>query len=153
MYVTKVDPLAYARFQRVQRADLRRYAVAVTGRKRKVKCQLTDDNVGTCAECVKTGTQCTIQAPEAEQAGDGNVNSPAHASNPELESRLKRIESLLQRLVENQEQHKPAHGEISSESDPTTTSSASAAASIWNDIVRLIYIPGDEDLIFETKVH
>ncbi|OTA52565.1 hypothetical protein K449DRAFT_440667 [Hypoxylon sp. EC38] len=64
-------------------------------RRRKVKCQLTDENVETCAECVKSGTQCTIQPYETE-LGTG--------SSPDNESR---IESLLKRLVGSLERSPP----------------------------------------------
>jgi hypothetical protein len=67
----------------------------VPGRKRKVKCQLTDENVETCAECLKSGTQCTLQPLHAET----DSGSPPQ----ELELRLERIESLLRKLVQTQE--------------------------------------------------
>jgi hypothetical protein len=96
----------------------------ISGRKRKVKCQLTDENVETCAECVKSKTQCTLQPPETELSSG---SSPVHVDKQEHESRLERVESLLKRLVEAQERSRPAEG--SSESEPTVP------ASLWNDFV------------------
>ncbi|KEZ40182.1 hypothetical protein SAPIO_CDS9234 [Scedosporium apiospermum] len=64
-------------------------------RKRKVKCQLTDENVETCAECLKSGTQCTLRPLHAEPDSE----SPPQ----ELEVRLERIESLLRKLVQTHE--------------------------------------------------
>lgn len=64
-----------------------------------MKCQLTDEDVEICAECLKTGTPCTLQAPEREPAGSeasGNIKKQ------EYEARLERIEYLLQNLVEAQ---------------------------------------------------
>ncbi|KAI1415738.1 hypothetical protein F5Y13DRAFT_148199 [Hypoxylon sp. FL1857] len=74
-------------------------------RRRKVKCQLTDENVETCAECVKSGTRCTLQPPETEL---GSGNSPVQVDKQEDGSRLDRIESLLKKLVETLEQSRPA---------------------------------------------
>lgn len=97
-----------------------------SGRKRKVKCQLTEENVETCAECVKSETRCSLQAPEIDRSSG---SSPPRADEQERELRLKRIESLLQKLVEAQERSQPPEG--SSGSDPTTFDS------FWNDTVRI----------------
>ncbi|KAI1370214.1 hypothetical protein F4677DRAFT_370107 [Hypoxylon crocopeplum] len=104
-------------------------------RKRKVKCQLTNEDVETCAECVKSGTQCTLQAPETELSSG---SSPAHDDKLEHESRLERIESLLKKLVEAQERSRPADGPSESES--------TVPASLWNDI--LLHPPADGTLPF-----
>ncbi|KAK7424529.1 hypothetical protein QQX98_000494 [Neonectria punicea] len=93
-------------------------------RKRKVKCQLTDENVETCAECVKTGTQCSLEPPKTDLGG-GSV--PAPNDTQDHESRLARIESLLQRLVVAQERSKPA--EDSLDFEPTVPTS------LWNDFL------------------
>ncbi|KAH7159528.1 hypothetical protein B0J13DRAFT_616343 [Dactylonectria estremocensis] len=99
-------------------------------RKRKVKCQLTEEHVETCAECVKSGTRCTLQALDSEQSSG---NSPLlvdkqGGGNQEHELRLERIEALLKKLVEAQEGSRPP-AESSSESDPAVS------ASIWDDIL------------------
>ncbi|OTA89674.1 hypothetical protein M434DRAFT_101851 [Hypoxylon sp. CO27-5] len=91
-------------------------------RRRKVKCQLTDENVETCAECVKSGTQCTIQPSETE-LGTG--------SSSDNESRLERIESLLKRLVGSLERSPP--------DDPSA-----AHTSPWDD--SLLHLIADQTL-------
>ncbi|KAI0845876.1 hypothetical protein F5Y00DRAFT_161731 [Daldinia vernicosa] len=93
-------------------------------RKRKVKCQLIDEKVDTCAECVKSGTQCAIQPPETELSSEG---SPIYVDKEGQEARLERIESLLKRLVEAQEQSRPAEASLECESI--------APVSIWNDFL------------------
>lgn len=100
----------------------------IPGRKRKVKCQLIDEKVDTCAECVKSGTQCTIQPPEAELSSEG---SPIYVDKEGQEARLERIESLLKRLVEAQEQSRPAESSFECESI--------VPASLWNDFVSSIW--------------
>ncbi|KAJ3533289.1 hypothetical protein NM208_g8051 [Fusarium decemcellulare] len=87
-------------------------------RKRKVKCQLTDEEVETCAECVKSGTRCTLQAPETEPV-NGYFEKDGH------ESRLERIESLLMKLVEAHELSRPDPTLLSTEFPP----------SFWNDLL------------------
>ncbi|KAI1505758.1 hypothetical protein F5X99DRAFT_428869 [Biscogniauxia marginata] len=106
-------------------------------RKRKVKCQLTDENVETCAECVKSGTQCTLQPPEAEL---GSRSSPAHVDTQGQESRLERVESLLKKLVEaqeRQERSRLAEGSSSSSSEPIIP----VSSSLWDDF--LLHSPAD----------
>ncbi|KPM39529.1 hypothetical protein AK830_g7024 [Neonectria ditissima] len=93
-------------------------------RKRKVKCQLTDENVDTCAECVKSGTQCSLEPPKVDMSSGRTIT---HDNTPENESRLERIESLLQRLVVAQERSKPA--EDSFDFEPTVPTS------LWNDFL------------------
>ncbi|KAI1662419.1 hypothetical protein F4813DRAFT_107853 [Daldinia decipiens] len=93
-------------------------------RKRKVKCQLIDEKVDTCAECVKSGIRCTIQPPEAALSSKG---SPIYVDKEGQEARLDRIESLLKRLVETQEQSQPAEASFECES--------MAPASLWNDFL------------------
>ncbi|KAI1099540.1 hypothetical protein F4804DRAFT_79665 [Jackrogersella minutella] len=94
-------------------------------RTRKVKCQLTNETVETCAQCVKSGTRCTIEPPpEAELNGGG---STADIGNQGNESRLERIEDLLKRLVEDQERFRSA--EASSGSGPTVP------PSLWDDFL------------------
>ncbi|KAI1648770.1 uncharacterized protein F4817DRAFT_54189 [Daldinia loculata] len=93
-------------------------------RKRKVKCQLIDEKVDKCAECVKSGTQCTIQPPEAELSSEG---SPIYVDKEGQEARLERIESLLKSLVEAQEQSRPAESSFECESI--------VPASLWNDFL------------------
>ncbi|KAH6869526.1 hypothetical protein B0T10DRAFT_296001 [Thelonectria olida] len=90
-------------------------------RKRKVKCQLTDENVETCAECVKSGTQCTLQPPDTTL---GRGASPVNVDKQEHESRLERIETLLKKLVEAQATQ-PVEGSL--KSMPT------APVSPWGD--------------------
>ncbi|QKX60361.1 uncharacterized protein TRUGW13939_07506 [Talaromyces rugulosus] len=100
------------------------------GRKRKVKCQLTDKDVDTCAECIKSGTQCTIEAPDTDE----NLgSSPSHAHKKEYDSRLERIESLLRKLVDAHEQQSSSSAQL-----PT------ASSSIWNDF--LLNTPVDDIL-------
>lgn len=99
----------------------------ILGRKRKVKCQLTDEDVETCAECIKSGTQCTPQAPGAELNSE---SSAAHADKPGYESRLDRIETLLKELVESQERLRTV--ESSSEIEHAVP------ASLWNDFVSTV---------------
>ncbi|KAI1472390.1 uncharacterized protein F4812DRAFT_408727 [Daldinia caldariorum] len=94
-------------------------------RKRKVKCQLIDEKVDTCAECVKSGTLCTVQPPGSE-LGSEDSRVAANRENGQ-EARLERIESLLKKLVETQEQSKPAGA--TSECDPTVPDS------LWNDFL------------------
>ncbi|KAI0839026.1 hypothetical protein F5Y06DRAFT_37962 [Hypoxylon sp. FL0890] len=87
-------------------------------RRRKVKCQLTDEDVEACAECTKSGTQCTLQPPET-QLGSGSF--PAHVDNKHEDgSRLERIESLLKRLVDTLERSRPV--------EPSTI-----PAPLWDD--------------------
>ncbi|CRG87012.1 hypothetical protein PISL3812_04025 [Talaromyces islandicus] len=91
-------------------------------RKRKVKCQLTDKNVDTCAECIKSGTQCTIQAPETENELNSE-SSPGHAHKQAYDSRLERIESLLRKLVDVHEQ------------SGSSAQVSTAPPSLWNDFL------------------
>ncbi|KAH6970664.1 hypothetical protein BKA56DRAFT_168529 [Ilyonectria sp. MPI-CAGE-AT-0026] len=92
-------------------------------RKRKVKCQLTDEDVETCAECVKSNIRCTLQQPENELSND---SSPAHPNKQEHELRLERIELLLNRLVEAQQPSQSVSGSL----DPEST----VPSSLWNDL-------------------
>ncbi|KAI0380625.1 hypothetical protein F5Y04DRAFT_289336 [Hypomontagnella monticulosa] len=94
-------------------------------RKRKVKCQLTDENVETCAECKKSGTQCTLQAPDT---GLSSESSPDLVEKQERGLRLERIELLLKKLVDAQEQSRPADTS-SSESE------IALPASFWDDVL------------------
>ncbi|KAF4472861.1 Zn2 Cys6 DNA-binding [Fusarium albosuccineum] len=87
-------------------------------RKRKVKCQLTDEDVETCAECIKSGTRCTLQAPDTGQA-NGHSEKEGH------ESRLERIETLLKKLVDAHELSRP---------DPTLLGTE-FPVSFWNDLL------------------
>ncbi|KAI2615199.1 hypothetical protein GGR54DRAFT_301723 [Hypoxylon sp. NC1633] len=103
-------------------------------RKRKVKCQLTNEDVETCAECLKSGTRCTLQPPTAEQSSG---TPPVHIDE-QHESRLARIESLLKGLVEAQERSQSS--EASSGSDPA----APALDNIWSDF--LLHSPDDGSL-------
>lgn len=96
----------------------------VPGRKRKVKCQLTVENVETCAECVKHGTKCTLHPPDTEPSSS---NSPVSVDKQGNETRLERIESLLKLLVEAQEQPRLAEGSLEPD--------AAVPASFWNNFV------------------
>ncbi|KAI8966430.1 hypothetical protein F5Y11DRAFT_155415 [Daldinia sp. FL1419] len=97
-------------------------------RKRKVKCQLTDEKVDTCAECAKSGTKCTIQPPRAELSNESSPTSvDREGQEARQEARLERIESLLKRLVEAQERSQPA--ESSFECEPIVPNS------LWDDFL------------------
>ncbi|KAI0151880.1 hypothetical protein F4776DRAFT_67 [Hypoxylon sp. NC0597] len=98
-------------------------------RRRKVKCQLTDENVETCAECVKSGTPCTIQPSETEL---GTRSCPDQVDKQDNESRLERIESLLKRLVDSLERSRP--------DEPST-----APTSLWDD--SLLHLIADQPLL------
>lgn len=102
-------------------------ANTVAGRKRKVKCQLTDEDVEKCAECVKSNSRCTLQPPETELSGRG---SPANSNKQEHELRLERIELLLNKLVEAQQRSQLASGSL----DPEPI----VPSSLWNDLVSFI---------------
>ncbi|OTB12766.1 hypothetical protein K445DRAFT_320570 [Daldinia sp. EC12] len=93
-------------------------------RKRKVKCQLINDKVDTCSECVKSGTQCTIQPLEPELGNEGPYTS---VNKEGQEARLERIESLLKRLVEIQGQSQPA--------GVTFEYGSTVPTSPWNDFL------------------
>lgn len=100
-----------------------------SGRKRKVKCQLIEEHVETCAECVKSGTRCTLQAPDSEiSSGNSPFVDGQGGGKQEHELRLERIEALLKKLVEAQEGTRPQI-ENSSEFE------LAASATIWDDIV------------------
>ncbi|KAJ9144495.1 hypothetical protein NKR23_g5902 [Pleurostoma richardsiae] len=66
-------------------------------RKRKVKCQLTHEDVETCAECAKSGTQCTLQPPEKELSSRG---SPTHGDKEENENCPGRLKAHLDRSMQ-----------------------------------------------------
>lgn len=102
-------------------------ANTVSGRKRKVKCQLTDEDVETCAECVKSNSRCTLQQPETELSGRSSL---AHSNKQEHELRLERIELLLNKLVEAQQPSQLASGSL----DPEPI----VPSSLWNDLVSFI---------------
>ncbi|KAI0112959.1 hypothetical protein F4814DRAFT_329635 [Daldinia grandis] len=93
-------------------------------RKRKVKCQLIDEKVDTCAECIKSEMQCTIKPAETELSSEG---SPVCVNKEGQEARLERIESLLKRLVETQETSRPTEASFECESVVPT--------SFWNDFL------------------
>jgi hypothetical protein len=107
----------------------------IPGRKRKVKCQLTDKDVDTCAECIKSGTQCTIQAPFTEENLE---SSPSNAHKKEYDLRLERIESLLRKLVDASEQSG------SSAQLPT------APSSLWNDLVSSVRLIQSQNKLAEN---
>ncbi|KAF7558430.1 hypothetical protein G7046_g5727 [Stylonectria norvegica] len=100
------------------------------GRKRKVKCQLTDQDVQTCAECIKNETQCTTQPPETE--ADVGVSADISDKHEHI-TRLGRVEALLQRLVDAQEQSRTAGSSSNSE--------LTVPASLWDDF--LLQTPAD----------
>lgn len=93
------------------------------GRRRKVKCQLTEEDVEACAECIKSGTKCTLKPPETE----GNESALIGVGGIQNDSRLERIESLLQRLVDSQEQSQAASRTFESEVNMPST--------LWDDFV------------------
>ncbi|CEJ62162.1 hypothetical protein PMG11_10670 [Penicillium brasilianum] len=68
-------------------------------KRRKVKCQLASEDVATCSECLRTGAQCTLQAPETGE----NASSTTLF---DYDGRLERIEQMLRTLIDNQESFK-----------------------------------------------
>jgi hypothetical protein len=64
-----------------------------TGRRRKVRCQLSSNsNITVCSACIQRRTPCTIQE---------SLTSTTPAGRAKLDERLERVESLLGTLVEN----------------------------------------------------
>lgn len=74
---------------------------------------------------MKSGTQCTLQAPEAEI---GNASPTALDDKREHDARLERIEALLKKLVDAQDPPTRS-GEVLSEPQ------LAIPTSFWDDIV------------------
>ncbi|TGO37704.1 hypothetical protein BHYA_0091g00380 [Botrytis hyacinthi] len=65
-------------------------------KRRKVKCQLSSDNVSVCSGCLSRGTTCISQEYPEEHDSSGG---------PQLGERLGRIEHVLDRLMSKMEQY------------------------------------------------
>lgn len=66
---------------------------------------MASENVATCSECLRTGAQCTLEAPETE-SNASPITLPGH------DGRLERIEQMLRTLIDNQESCKvPSNNE------------------------------------------
>ncbi|KAL3963008.1 hypothetical protein ACCO45_004531 [Purpureocillium lilacinum] len=102
-----MDTLAGAARKRLRRDTRSCYQC----RKRKVKCELTEQAVETCGECIKSGTKCSIRPPDQDNLSDGG--RAAHRGEHECASRLDRIETLLMKLVAAQDGHQLAAGSSS----------------------------------------
>ncbi|CAH0017401.1 unnamed protein product [Clonostachys rhizophaga] len=74
-------------------------------RRRKVKCQLTTEAVDVCSQCVKTGATCSLEPPQDQAASpELHHQSDSTTALPEHSMRLERIENILQRVLEVQQQ-------------------------------------------------
>lgn len=94
-----------------------------------MKCQLTHDDVEICAECLKTGTPCTLQVPEN---GPTSSEFSGNIDKQEYEARLERIEYLLQSLVEAQELQSARLTE------PSKTVGSTVPASLYSNFVSFL---------------
>jgi hypothetical protein len=117
----------------------------VAGKRRKVRCQLSSENVSVCSGCLARGTTCLSQEYPEEYYS---------SSSPNVGERLGRVEQLLEKLVEKItafEEVENAHKIQTPESmgDVLTPYSSNATSNIQDAIPILSLF--DNEVVKETR--
>jgi hypothetical protein len=131
----------------------------LTCRRRKVKC---DHAHPTCGACTRGNHVCTWsdQIQPHSQPGAGRISKSILAKNSDVQSRLDRLELLLEKAVTGQPPRRPGHGRPHSDSDvkdydpntPSATSQASHGAGMADDGDGTLLLDGGQSQ-FVSSLH
>jgi hypothetical protein len=129
----------------------------LTCRRRKVKC---DHAHPICGACTRGNHVCTWSDQVTPQPGAGRISKPILAKSSDVQSRLDRLELLLEKAVTGQGPRRPVHGRPHSDSDvkdydpntPSATSQTSHSAGMADDGDGTLLLDGGQSQ-FVSSLH